>query len=269
MNKYSKEEEIEIARKYIDGYSPSVLCQMYGFKTKKSITDKVKKYFGKEYVRTIEEAMTVRFDRYNILNFRMEKIDSRFKAYFLGLMTSDGCVHNNNKGIELSMTDEDVIKFCSINIGKDYKQYIKNNDRKDIFRILFHHTELENDLKRYNIVPNKTHIIEGFEFYKDEEKFIPYYVRGCIDGDGWIRKDGKEFFICSASEKYIVWLKELLESKLYMEDLNITLDEKGVYYLRTALEKNINILKTVIYDKPYGMARKYNLVHQIDNLNDE
>ena len=32
------------------------------------------------------------------------------------------------------------------------------------------------------------------------------------------------------------------------------------------LKKNINILKAIVYDKPYGMARKYNLVHQINNI---
>lgn len=267
MNKYTIEEEKKIAKEYIDGKSSYELCKIYGYKTHKSITDKVKKYYGKEYVRSSEESINIIKNRNDLLQFRLNEIDSEFKAYFLGLMTSDGCIHSNNKSIELSMTDEDVIKFCSLHIGKNYKSYIREGNRKKIHRITFNHKELVEDLKRYNIIPQKTHIIKGFSFNPSEEKYIPYYVRGCIDGDGWIRKDGHEFYICSASYEYIIWLKKLLETKIYMVDLNVYQDENGVYYIRSSLEKNINILKAIIYDKPFGMSRKYNKLHQIKQTN--
>ena len=34
--------------------------EKYGFKTKKSITDKVKKYYGEQYTEKIQEAKTAR-----------------------------------------------------------------------------------------------------------------------------------------------------------------------------------------------------------------
>lgn len=86
-----------------------------------------------------------------------------------------------------------------------------------------------------------------------------------LDGDGWIRKDGKEFFFCSASKEMAEWFcTELINLGM----INITYkfspnDYNGVYYVRTAIKSNIAILKTKIYNTSYGMSRKYNKLHQI------
>lgn len=253
----SKEEEQKIAKEYIDGESSKFLCKKYGYKTEKSIIDKVVKYYGKEYVRTNRESLMLNKE---YSNFTIKRMDSKFNAYFLGLQSSDGCIHEEKNCVEQSMTDEDVIKFISEIIGKKYSCYHRTENRKDIYRIIINNKEFIEDLKQFNIVKRKTHILKGFDFLKEEIKFIPYYIRGCIDGDGWIRKDGKEFFICSASSEYAEWLKWVLENYLYMETINIYY-ENSVYYVRTSQTKNINILKDIIYDYPYGMRRKYKLLH--------
>lgn len=37
-------------------------------------------------------------------------------------------------------------------------------------------------------------------------------------------------------------------------------DFNGIYFLRTARKENIEILKDVIYDVPFGMSRKFKLL---------
>ena len=95
---------------------------------------------------------------------------------------------------------------------------------------------------------------------ENEQKYIPYIIRGMIDGDGWIRKDGKEFYICTASYDMALWIKSTLENKLYMMDVNIH-KEPGVWQIRTSLQHNLEILKLLVYNKPFGMSRKYNKLH--------
>lgn len=257
MKKYSKEEEKKIAKEYIDGFSSKELCEKYGYKTEKSIIDKVRKYYGEQFVRTQRESLMINKP---YANFTINRMNSKFNAYYLGLLSADGCVHKEKNCVELSMTDEDVISFISNHIGKEYKKYKRPENRQDIFRIIVNNKQFVEDLARFNVTERKTHTLKGFEFYEDEIKFIPYYIRGCIDGDGWIRKDGNEFYICTASYEYAEWIKKILENYLYMDDINITEADK-VYQVRTSLIKNINILKTIIYDTPYGMERKYKLLH--------
>lgn len=100
----------------------------------------------------------------------------------------------------------------------------------------------------------------------DEKRYLAFIVRGIIDGDGWVRKDGCEFFICSASEKFIKWCKEALEELKFI-DIKIRFienDFNGIYIIRTAVIHNIKLLQNLIYKEPFGMMRKYNLLHKKD-----
>jgi len=54
--KLSKEQELQLVEEYKNGTPVIELMFKYGFKTKKSITDKVKKYYTNEYGEIIRQA---------------------------------------------------------------------------------------------------------------------------------------------------------------------------------------------------------------------
>jgi len=146
-------------------------------------------------------------------NFSLKRLDTETKAYFVGLMLTDGYVNYTKKNIGLDLCDKDVIEFlasyinCSYSIINCQNHKTKNNfNQQTKYRIILHFEELLIQLKRFSILPQKSLSLEGPKLFKYEVKFIPYILRGIIDGDGWIRKDGKEFFICSSSEKFIITL---------------------------------------------------------------
>lgn len=251
--KYSNDMEKQIVNEYLAGASTKFLMNKYGFKTRKSIIDKVKKYGYK--VRSNREEM-MKNKPYE--NFSMSVIDSEFKAYFLGLLLTDGYIVHNTVGLDL--VDEDCIKFISSIIEKPYHSYQRDENRQPRHRLIINNLKLVHELERFGIVSRKTKILNGFTLQEDEEKYFPYIVRGMIDGDGWIRKDGKEFYICTASYNMALWIKKTLENKLYMSELNID-EASKVWQIRTANSHNIDILKTLVYDKPFGMSRKYNKLH--------
>lgn len=251
--KYSNDMEMKIVEEYLNGVSTRSLMEKYNFKTRKSITDKVKKY-GYRVRSSREEVMIHKPYEY----FSMEIIDSEFKAYFLGLLLTDGYVVHNTVGLDL--TDEDCIKFISSTIQKPYKSYNRDGNRKIRHRLIINNPKLVSELKRFGIINRKTKTLQGFVLEENEQKYIPYIIRGMIDGDGWIRKDGKEFYICTASYNMALWIKSTLENKLYMMDVNIH-KEPDVWQIRTSLQHNLEILKLLVYNKPFGMSRKYNKLH--------
>lgn len=249
-----KKLDKDIINDYKKGYSTNELAHKYGFKTKKSILDRLHKY--NIDVRTTREHYDL---RYEYRSFSMAKIDTKFKAYYLGLMLSDGYIVGD--GIGISLTDKDCIAFLSEQIGKNYNTINRGENRKIQYRIMMKNIRLKQEFERFSVVERKSHIIDKPRLYKSEHQFIPYIIRGLIDGDGWVRKDGKEFFICTMSCKFAQWIKYTLENDLFMEDVNLLQAENGIYSVRSANQKNINILKAIVYDTPYGMSRKYNLLY--------
>lgn len=270
----SQAVEREIVEKYLQGHSAQELKNFYGYKTAKSITDKVKK-FGYDPV-----AIRLKFENKKPhRQFSLATIDSVEKAYILGVIITDGCIDTKANKIEIDSVDEDMISFISTIVGKDYKTYypskynIKSTikRRQPIHRIVFHNPQLITELSRFGVVDKKSKIIQPPSFQEGEYNFLPYVIRGIIDGNGWIRKDGQEFYICSASYNFIIWIKNMLETRLYMQDINITQNttvlENGknsnLWYARTSLHKNIQLLKYIVYDRPFGMQRKYNKMYNI------
>ena len=94
----------------------------YNFASKKSITDKVKKYYPNNYQVIIEEARSNR----KVYNYSLQTIQSNFDAYFIGLMLTDGYI-SRDTDVGIDLIDEDCIAFIAQTIGKEYKKYEPSN----------------------------------------------------------------------------------------------------------------------------------------------
>lgn len=86
--KLSQEQELLLVEEYIKGSSVQQLMNKYGFKTKKSIIDKVKKYYPNNYKEKINQAQNNRKG----YSYSLEKITSPFDAYLVGLLLTDGYI---------------------------------------------------------------------------------------------------------------------------------------------------------------------------------
>ncbi len=86
-----------------------------------------------------------------------EKIDTEEKAYYLGVGLSDGSIKED--GFAINMTDRDVIdKFKEI-VGYDGELYIvppKKEHHKTKYEINLYSVEMQRDLAKYGIIPNKS-----------------------------------------------------------------------------------------------------------------
>ncbi|MEC0089876.1 LAGLIDADG family homing endonuclease [Paenibacillus macquariensis] len=268
FTKQSQLELVEIDALILDyesgSYTLSELCEKYGFKTRKSITDKVKMYGGR--MRKVSESSRVHC-QYDEDIF--EELNEDWKAYFLGLLLTDGYVESKKGTVGLDLVDKETMRFLSEKTGKSITLCKERSNAQARHRILFTSRKMANDLKRLSVVNNKTHNLQKPKLKPSERIYLPHIIKGIIDGDGWIRKDGKEFFIVSASYTFLEWCKEVLES-FGMFDLKITtmrmskLNENwnDAYLIRTAIKHNIEILKETVYYYDIGMKIKRNRLFQ-------
>ena len=265
--KLSNEQEKQLVQEYVSGVPVKDLMVKYNFATKKSITDKVKKHYSENYKELIDLAKANRKG----YHYTFEKINSQFDAYYLGLLLTDGYISVINE-VGLDLIDEDCISFLSNSIGKKYnviKNYKSNEQIR--YRLILSDKELVNNLQKYGVVRNKTLILEGPQLLPEEEKFIPYIIRGIIDGDGNVTPTSygaPQFSIYTASEKFADWLVYVLENKMYMIDIHKTFqknDTNGLWKISSADHNNILKLISLSYDKPFGMKRKYEKIRKTFN----
>lgn len=254
--KLSKDEELKLVEEYKSGVPVKELMVRYGYKTKKSITDKVKKYYPNEYDQIVSQAHNNRRE----YNFSIEKIDSPFDAYLIGLLLTDGYVLSDRDGVGLDMTDEDVIKFVAESIGTHYKVY-EEKGKKNRYRVLITQKGISEQMARFGVIKNKSYIIPEPSLLPEEEQYIPFIIRGIIDGDGSVvptSYGGSQFSIVTMSEIFAKWIAKILTNRFFMEDIHINHRNDNIYRVESANQHNILKLIALVYNKPFGMSRKYN-----------
>lgn len=129
-----------------------------------------------------------------------ETIDCEKKAYILGFISADGGVYKHYKAffIILKKSDNEHLNKILKSLNANNPIYYINNTCK----IQISSEKMIDDLKKYGVVPNKTHIIKPY--INLNEELLKHYWRGFIDGDGCITKNGKQWEIHLAGNKNIV-----------------------------------------------------------------
>lgn len=262
----SNEQELQLVEDYRKGASVISLMEKYGYASKKSITDKVKKHYPNEYNQIIEEAKANRKE----YNYALSEIKNEFDAYFIGLMLTDGYISQERK-VGIDLCDEDCVAFLSKTIGTHYSSYDPDLEKEiqgtqKIHRMILSDRALVQDLERFGVVEHKTYTLQGPKLNKEEEKFIPYIIRGIIDGDGCVFSTSygaPAFYIITKSEDFKDWVEDVLTNKLFMKDIRVTYTKEGLYRIETALQDNILKLISLVYDKPFGMRRKYEKIRKM------
>ena len=131
-----------------------------------------------------------------------------------------------------------------------------------------------NDLRQYGIIPNKTYLTKHLPNIPKE--FLPHFLRGLLDGDGWISIDKSGYYhiglvsysrsICEDFQKYC---NSLINKK---SKSKITLKEKNGHSYTCQFQglENTKQLATVLYkDNKICLSRKYRLVEPLFDFKDD
>ena len=242
----------EIISLYNQGYTPAQISKLLNC-TISNISRRLKKS-GIDFIRDYSKTNHSRKNRHLIdLNF-FKDINSEEKAYFLGIMFSDGSVSDTQ--FYLKLKDEDVVVKFKEALKCDYN--IKHNEVPYYNYILeVSCKEMCNDLIALGCTPNKTKTIK---FPDIPSNLWNHFIRGFIDGDGCIRvgaNKSKDFLdITSASYIFINQLKEKLTP--YSSYIGICKEKKyDVWHLRCGGKQVKKILDWIYKDATVYMNRKY------------
>lgn len=190
-----------------------------------------------------------------------DEIDTESKAYFLGLIVTDGCIHNT-KGrqplVSITLKDEDRY------ILERFKYEIRSNkkvtcDGRGCSELNILSMTMVNSLKKYGLKPNKS-LDTVFPDNLPEDMYR-HFIRGILDGDGsvsYYARPSRKYHVkavrfCQGNEKFLQDIVEYLYRSIGIEKINLYKEKDSLWSI--AYRKDISMIKLIDY--MYGDAHIY------------
>lgn len=133
-----------------------------------------------------------------------EKIDTEEKAYWLGFLCADGYIGTETNHIEIALAVKDIEHIKKFAKFINYKRKILRDNIRA--RITFRDKKMHSDLTKLGCSPKKSLTLQ----FPNEEQvpryLLRHFVRGFIDGDGYIgmhRNGFGRMSITCGSKKFI------------------------------------------------------------------
>ena len=193
--------------------------------------------------------------------FYFNKIDNKNKAYWLGFLYADGCVHSNNNEISINITDEDhIIKFKNEIKAFNHKYSITNDKRyenaKTLYQFSIKDAQLHSDLIKWGCIPNNSLLLNKIPNIPRD--YVSHFIRGYFDGDGSLH------YLKSTNNYRIsfVGTKDFLNDIQKELNTNVSLNNSGsgkAYTLQISGRKQVMRILNYMYkdsDESNRLSRK-------------
>ena len=193
--------------------------------------------------------------------FYFSNIDSKEKAYWLGFLYADGCVHSNSNEISITLKDRDHLE--------KFRKAIKSNNKigesidkrfssmPKIYHFSIKDKQLKSDLIKWGCVPNKSLTLTKIPNIPRD--FVSHFIRGYFDGDGslhWLNgtKNFRISFVGTGP-----FLKDIQKELGLSLSLGQQEGNKSKYF-QVAGRKQVPMILDYIYkdsDENIRLTRKY------------
>lgn len=228
------------------------------------------------YIRKLGYKQSKRLHDLNEDYFKI--INTQNKAYILGFLMADGCVCKSEPSksspdrliINISIKDKNILEFikkeleCSYQI-REYTPAESTYSNNMMCSLTINSMKLCSDLIKHGVIPNKT----GKEtFPKLPKKLKRHFIRGFLDGDGWITTANKNTttsigFI--SNYEMLLSLKNEIANEVYIygsspikEDYRENKKNKNIYTLQYSHKDDVRQLKQFLYKNAnFYLERKY------------
>lgn len=223
-------------------------------------------------IRTVSKSKNPYFKE----NF-FEEISTEAKAYYLGLLITDGCIlepdvlnnHPNYK-VQIELQEKDAyileklkqeLQLTSTNIyhGTRIKtNYVISNTAS----LGWYSTKMAKDLSKYGVVPRKTPTA-----YLPilDDKMMPHLLRGMIDGDGCItithskNKPILVVYFCG-NQQTVTQVRDFLVNTLNVFNVKVIQAGPNLWQISWASKKDtLKICNYLYEDANFYLTRKFEI----------
>lgn len=221
-SKIDKNQELELVELYKNGTNTLELCKKYGWSlnNRHGPLDILKRH--NIVIRPDNKTCAI---KYTINSNYFNSVDSKDKAYFLGLIYADGSISKNGINrtrsemkLQLQEQDKSILETFNkyLNSNKPLRfTKAKQIQHSNSFGLGLENTKLIENLKKLGVNPNKSYTLEFPSESILPKHLVPHFIRGFFDGDGCItQSSGSANINFSSTRQMLVDLKEILYSEV-------------------------------------------------------
>jgi len=213
--KYTKNDAIKMHEKYLKGYTQSEIAEM--FNTTQDRVSSIFKKYG------YSKKSNSRYHNVEMDKGYFKRIDRIDKAYFLGIVITDGNVRfgkRNELRIRIRRNDRYILEIFRHYLSSE--RTVKDGviGKSEFSEFSVSSVEFVNELRKYGIEQRKTNNSSLPMLPLD---FMSHLIRGILDGSGWISSKNRSIGFCG-SERLVSNVRDFLVASLDVSPNKITKD---------------------------------------------
>lgn len=131
-------------------------------------------------------------------------------AYILGFILTDGTVSGTTASIH--QKDKTILELIGKALKFNAPVRKRQNGKSHIHSLTINRKEMVDDLLALGITENKSLSVS---FPDVPEDYLPHFIRGVIDGDGWVHEKGYTMNVTSGSYAFSAALLNVLLKQKY------------------------------------------------------
>ena len=258
--KFTLQEENDICKLYQTGkYTQKFLAEKY------NVCAEVIRNILR--LHDIEIKKSVRKVDLNLQEDYFSQINSPEKAYLLGYLFADGNIYNNQLTLEIQYRDIEIIYLLQKELHSSNTISYRKRNNIETCSCRICSEQIRKDLEKYGIVPDKTHKTKHLP--EIPQIFLRDFLRGLLDGDGWITKDKLGYYHIGFVNNYASICQDFQDkcNSLIEHKTKAKITNKGNssgYVAQFQSKESVKQLATVLYkDSTCYLTRKYNLATDI------
>ncbi|WP_203362642.1 LAGLIDADG family homing endonuclease [Bacillus sp. REN10] len=166
-------------------------------------------------------------------------------AWVLGLFVADGTINKQVHSLSLTQKDERILRLVATCMEADYVLAPVTPTRSTPILII-NSKEIKQDLKKLGITPNKSLTIP---FPDVPGEFLLSFIKGVVDGDGWVQKTGYVMNITTGSKHFAEGLSDVFKKWNLNTKTTLTISQTGKTIYRVWIKGKYELpkLAEIIY----------------------
>ncbi len=183
------------------------------------------------------------------------KIWSHEMAWVLGLFITDGCVNKTHSSVSLTQKNQIILRQVAKYMDADYILSKKYKTRTTA-TLIINSKEIKNDLANLGVLPNKSLTVQ---FPSVPDAFLPSFIRGVVDGDGWVQKKGYVMNITTASSSFAEGLLLVFQTWKLRSEITEEITQAGNPVFRVWVKGKLDLprLADIIYNDEIDYYESY------------
>lgn len=166
-------------------------------------------------------------------------------AYVLGFIITDGCIEGNS--VVIAQKEREILEHIRDAMGANFPiKHRINTHGGNIYSLRVSRKEIVEDLRRLGVTERKSLTVR-FPAIPDE--YLPHFLRGVIDGDGWVHPKGYVINITTGSTDFAEGLRQVFEDY----GLNTRITKDTAFRVWVSGKADVNRLGSLLYEESGGL----------------